>query len=107
MMSTGFEAFKLGMAGFLIPFAFVFQPSLLLQGDLLAILKGTGLTALGIACLAASLIGCIWQPLNWLHRLSFIGAAVLLVFPSIGLELVGVGLAIALFLWARWEKRPL
>jgi len=34
MMSTGVEAFKLGIAGFLVPFAFVFQPALLLQGTL-------------------------------------------------------------------------
>ncbi len=105
MMSTGIEAFKLGMAGFLIPFAFVFQPALLLQGDLMAIFKATGLTSLGIACLAAALIGCIWEPLNWLHRLLFIGAAVLLVFPTMGFELIGIGLAIGLFIWTRWQKR--
>ena len=105
MMSTGIEAFKLGMAGFLIPFAFVFQPALLLQGDLTAIFKATVLTSLGIACLGASLIGCIWEPLNWLQRVLFIGAAVLLVFPTMGLELIGIGLAVGLFIWARWQKR--
>jgi TRAP-type uncharacterized transport system fused permease subunit len=104
MMSTGVEAFKLGMAGFLIPFAFVFQPALLLEGDLLAILKGTGLAAIGISCLAAALIGHIWGPLSWLHRILFIGAAALLVFPTIGFELIGIGLALALFLWGRWKK---
>jgi TRAP-type uncharacterized transport system fused permease subunit len=105
MMSTGIEAFKLGMAGFLIPFAFVFQPALLLQGDLMAIFKATGLTSLGIACLAASLMGFIWQPLSWLECLFSVGAAVLLVFPTMGLELIGIGLAIGLFIWARWQKR--
>jgi TRAP transporter 4TM/12TM fusion protein len=105
MMSTGIEAFKLGMAGFLVPFAFVFQPALLLQGTLFEILKAFGLTSLGVACLAASLIGCIWTPLNWLHRLLFIGASVLLVFPVIGLEIIGIGLAIGLFIWARMKKQ--
>jgi TRAP transporter 4TM/12TM fusion protein len=104
MMSTGIEAFKLGIAGFLVPFAFVFQPALLLQGTLFQILKAFGLTTLGVACLAASLIGCIWTPLNWLHRLLFIGAAALLVFPTIGFEFVGIGLAIGLFIWARLKK---
>ena len=104
MMSTGIEAFKLGIAGFLVPFAFVFQPALLLQGTLFEILKAFGLTTLGVACLAASLIGCIWTPLNWLHRLLFIGAAALLVFPTLGLEFVGIGLAIGLFIWARMKK---
>ena len=104
MMTTGIEAFRLGIAGFLIPFAFVFQPALLLQGTLPEIIKGTGLTALGVVCLAASLIGHIWSPLNWLHRFLFIGAAVLLVFPTMGLELIGLGLAVGLFLWARIKK---
>jgi TRAP transporter 4TM/12TM fusion protein len=104
MMSTGIEAFKLGMAGFLIPFAFVFQPALLLQGTLPEILKGAGLTALGVACLAASLIGYIWSPLNWLQRSLFIGAAALLVFPTLGMEILGVGLALALFFWARMKR---
>jgi len=104
MMSTGIEAFKLGIAGFLVPFAFVFQPALLLQGTLFQILMAFGLTTLGVACLAASLIGCIWTSLNWLHRLLFIGAAALLVFPTIGFEFVGIGLALALFIWARLKK---
>jgi TRAP transporter 4TM/12TM fusion protein len=104
MMSTGIEAFKLGIAGFLVPFAFVFQPALLLQGTLFEILKGTGLTALGVVCLAASLIGYIWSPLSWLHRVLFVGAAALLVFPTIGMEFIGIGLALGLFIWARMKK---
>jgi TRAP-type uncharacterized transport system fused permease subunit len=104
MMSTGVEAFKLGMAGFLVPFAFVFQPALLLQGTLFEILKGTGLTALGVACLAAALVGHIWSPLNWLHRTLFFGAAALLVFPTIGMEIFGIGLGLGLFIWARMKK---
>ncbi len=106
MMATGIEAFKLGIAGFLVPFAFVYQPALLLQGTLFEIAKATGLTALGVACLAASLIGCVWTPLSWLHRLLFTGAAVLLVFPTIGLEVIGIVLAAGLFAWAKIKKSP-
>jgi TRAP transporter 4TM/12TM fusion protein len=104
MMSTGLEAFKLGMAGFLIPFAFVFQPALLLQGSFFEIAKGTGLTTLGVSCLAASLIGFIWSPLNWLQRLLFAAAAALLVFPTLGLEILGIGLAAGCYIWARIRK---
>jgi len=105
MMATGVEAFKLGMAGFLIPFAFVFQPALLLQGSLPDIIKGTGITAIGVVCLAASLVGHVWGPLSWIQRLLFIGAASLLVFPTIGLEILGILLAIGLFIWARTKKQ--
>ncbi len=104
MMATGIEAFKLGIAGFLVPFAFVFQPALLLQGTLSEILMATGLTALGVACLSAFLVGYVWSPLGWLHRLLFASAAILLVFPTIGLELIGIGLAGGLFIWAKMKK---
>ncbi|MBM4341376.1 MAG: TRAP transporter fused permease subunit [Deltaproteobacteria bacterium] len=105
MMSTGIEAFKLGIAGFLIPFAFVFQPALLLQGTLSQILMATGLTALGVACLSVCLVGYVWSPLNWLQRILFACAAILLVFPTIGLELIGIGVAGGLFIWARFKKQ--
>ncbi len=104
MMSTGIEAFKLGIAGFLVPFAFVFQPALLLQGTFFQILKASGLTALGVACLAVFLVGHVWSPLNWLHRLLFASAAIFLVFPTIGMEFIGIGLAFGLFIWARVRK---
>jgi TRAP-type uncharacterized transport system fused permease subunit len=64
----------------------------------------TGLTALGVACLSAFLVGYVWSPLSWLHRFLFASAAVLLVFPTIGLELIGIGLAGGLFVWARIKK---
>jgi TRAP transporter 4TM/12TM fusion protein len=105
MMTTGIEAFKLGIAGFLIPFAFVFQPALLLQGTLPEILMATGLTALGVASLSAFLVGYVWSPLSWLHRFLFASAAILLVFPTIGLELIGIGLSGGLFVWARIKKQ--
>lgn len=104
MMATGIEAFKLGIAGFLIPFAFVFQPALLLHGTLFEILKGACLTALGVICLSAFLVGYAWSPLNWTKRLLFAVAAILLVFPTIGMELIGVGLALGLFLWSRLKR---
>ncbi len=105
MMSTGVEAFKLGIAGFLIPFAFIFQPALLLQGTIPEVFKATGLTALGVVCLSVFLVGHLWSPLGRFHRLLFACAAILLVFPTIGLELIGIGLAVALFVWAKVKKK--
>ncbi|HSC70189.1 MAG TPA: TRAP transporter fused permease subunit, partial [Candidatus Methylomirabilis sp.] len=81
MMATGIEAFKLGIAGFLVPFAFVYQPALLLQGSWPAVAKAFALTAIGVVCLAAALIGFAWGPLTGTQRVLLIAASVLLVFP--------------------------
>ena len=56
-MATGIEGFKLGIAGFLVPFAFVYQPALLLNGSAAAIFGGMLLTAFGVVCLAAGVVG--------------------------------------------------
>jgi TRAP transporter 4TM/12TM fusion protein len=104
MMSTGIEAFKLGIAGFLVPFAFVYQPALLLQGSWAAVLKAFLLTALGVVCLAAALIGFASRPLQPWLRAVLVLAATLLVFPTFGLELIGLSLAIGAFYWVRIRR---
>jgi TRAP-type uncharacterized transport system fused permease subunit len=99
-MATGIEAFRLGFAGFLVPFAFVFQPALLLSGDELNIAAGVAMAGLGVICLAAALIGHLVTALGWVQRLALAGAAVLLVFPSRGMELLGIGVAVMVILWS-------
>jgi TRAP transporter 4TM/12TM fusion protein len=104
MMATGIEAFKLGIAGFLVPFAFVYQPALLLQGSWPAVAKAFALTALGVVCLAAALIGFVWGPLTWVQRALLAVAAVLLVFPTGGMELLGLLVAGGTLVWMRAER---
>jgi len=104
MMSTGVEAFKLGIAGFLVPFAFVYQPALLLQGSWPAVAKAFVLTSVGVVCLAAALVGFTSQPLQpWLRSALVVGAT-LLVFPVLGMELAGLALALGALLWARVRR---
>jgi TRAP transporter 4TM/12TM fusion protein len=104
MMSTGIEAFRLGIAGFLVPFAFVYQPTLLLQGTWPAILKALALTAFGVVSLAAALIGFAWSPLTWAQRGLLVVAASLMVFPTAGLELLGLIMAAGAFGWVRVQR---
>lgn len=103
MMATGIEAFRLGFAGFLVPFVFVYQPALLLTGDLSATAISFLLAGLGVICLAGATIGHLASPLGWVERILLVAAAFLLVFPSKGLELAGIGAAAALGLWS-WSR---
>ncbi|HSD50458.1 MAG TPA: TRAP transporter fused permease subunit [Candidatus Methylomirabilis sp.] len=104
MMATGIEAFKLGIAGFLVPFAFVYQPALLLQGSWPAVAKAFALTAIGVVCLAAALIGFAWGPLTGTQRVLLIAASVLLVFPTRGMEILGLLLAGGTLVWMRTRR---
>jgi TRAP transporter 4TM/12TM fusion protein len=99
-MATGIEGFRLGIAGFLVPFAFVFQPALLLKGSPWEILAGLASTALGVVCLASGVIGQFTKPLSPLKRGLILLASCLLVFPGPCTLLPGLGLAIWVMVWS-------
>ena len=54
-VKTGYEAFKLSIAGFIIPFIFVFHPGLLLHGSLFEILSAIAIGVL-VSFLASSIV---------------------------------------------------
>jgi len=99
-MATGLEGFKLGIAGFLVPFAFIYQAPLLLQGTTLEIAGALALTALGVVCLASGVIGFFNRRINPVQRLMFLAAAGLLVFPRAATIYLGLGLAAAVAAWS-------
>lgn len=63
-LQTGFEAFKLAMAGFLIPYVFVFNQALLMRGTPLEIITVTGMLLVAIIFFAGALSGYFFKPLN-------------------------------------------
>jgi len=63
-MQTGFEAFKLSIAGFLIPFVFIFNPALLMHGSVLEIFAVTLGLILAIIFFSGALAGFFIRDLN-------------------------------------------
>jgi TRAP transporter 4TM/12TM fusion protein len=90
MMATGVEAFRLGVAGFLVPFAFVYHPELLLQGSWPAILTMSTLAGLSAIALAAATVGHGVGPLGRLARLALLGAAGLMITKGVAPQVLGL-----------------
>ena len=67
-LQTGFEAFKLAIVGFLIPYVFVLNPALLMKGSLLAIYSVVAALCLAIYCFAAALSGYLGRVLHWYEQ---------------------------------------
>jgi TRAP transporter 4TM/12TM fusion protein len=91
--ATGWEAVRLGLGAFLVPFAFVLEPALLLQGDIGTIILATTTALVGAVLLSAALRGYLIAPLGVLGRLTLGAAAVLFIAPGVMLPLVGAGTA--------------
>jgi TRAP transporter 4TM/12TM fusion protein len=104
-MATGFEGFKLGIAGFLVPFAFVFQPELLLNGTPWQIATTLATTVFGVVCLSAGVIGHLFSALKPLQRILLVGAACFLVFAEEVYMIIGLCAGLGTWAWSFMQSR--
>ena len=102
----GWTGFRISLAGFLIPFTFIFNPDLLLIGnDWLSIGLSTVTSLIGVIALDSSLQNYLYVPMNILQRAGMFIGAVLLIFPGVTTDIAGVSLAAAVFFWQRTQRR--
>ncbi|MCH8844853.1 MAG: TRAP transporter permease [SAR324 cluster bacterium] len=80
-MVTAFEASKVGIAKYLVPFAFVYNPSLLFEGPFWLTAYSTGAALLGVWALSTGIEGWLHGRLAPALRIVLIGAALCLLFP--------------------------
>jgi TRAP transporter 4TM/12TM fusion protein len=100
MMATGLEAFRLGIGGFLVPFAFVYHHELLLKGTWGDVLTITGFCAVSAIALASTVVGYAGGRLFVWERALALAAAALMIVRSPALQLGGLVLFLALVTWS-------
>ncbi len=95
-MKSGVTAFKLAIAAFLVPFAFVSNPVLLLEDWTFASLLPALITALlGMAVVSASLMNYFVTNTNLIERVVLFGAGIALIYPhGYAVSLAGLGVAV-------------
>lgn len=87
---TGWTATRLGIAGFIVPYVFVYQPGLLLMGTVSEILIAIVSCTLGIIALSGALQKYMLGKLNyWLETGALYLAAFGLVTPNTTLDIMG------------------
>ncbi|MCP3908154.1 MAG: TRAP transporter large permease subunit, partial [Oceanicoccus sp.] len=73
-LQTGFESLKLALVGFIVPYIFVYNNALLMQGSVVSILTVTTLLTLCVILSAGGLSGYLFR------RMNFIGQGATLAF---------------------------
>jgi TRAP-type uncharacterized transport system fused permease subunit len=97
LWTTGLIAFVIAIPGFLIPFAFVFDQGLLLQGDPLHIARVVTTAAIGVLGFSAATGGYAFGRLSWPARTALFCLSPLLIDPNAITDLIGgVGMALIL-----------
>jgi TRAP transporter 4TM/12TM fusion protein len=95
MWRTGVVSFALAIPGFIIPFAFAFNPALILQGEFAEIVLVIGAALAGVLATGAALGGYLLGPLSTPVRFILFVAAPFLIAPDIQSDLVGAAIALA------------
>jgi len=90
--SAGWEAVRIGSAGFVVPFMFIYEPSLLMIGDWQTIASSFVTATIGCILLAAGLFGYLLRAALWWERVLLVAAALLLVKPGWITDLIGLAL---------------
>ncbi len=104
-MRTGFISMKLAIAGFIVPYMFVYNNSLLLinttllEGTLVVITSVTGVVMLGTAA-----EGYFLTRMNWLLRIILFAGAMLFMNPNLIQDLIGFAI-IAIIIIIQWRKK--
>ncbi|WP_374632700.1 TRAP transporter permease [Ferrovibrio sp.] len=101
---AGWSAVRIGAAGFIVPFMFVYEPALLFIGDPLTIIHASISAVIGCLALAAGLNGHLIRHAVLWERLALVAAALLLIKPGIYTDLAGLALIVLVYMVQR--QRP-
>jgi TRAP transporter 4TM/12TM fusion protein len=93
LWKSGLASVKIGAAGFIVPFMFVYEPALLMIGDWTAVLSATATATAGALLLAAGLHGYLIRTAAIWERILLIAAAFCLIKPGLLTDLAGAALA--------------
>lgn len=101
-MKTGWMAVGLSLPAFIIPYAFIFNPSLILQGTVPGTIWVIIVALIGISGMAAGVIGCVFKPIKmWQRIVVVLLSIVMTVVPDLIITVGCMIVIIAFFIYNR------
>lgn len=101
-MGTALTACRLGWVAYVIPFVFVFEPALIMQGSVIEITLSFCAALIGVWIVSCGFLGFIFSSINLGNRILCVVAGLVMVFPTtvmpLGIMVKVVALAIVVFL---------
>jgi TRAP transporter 4TM/12TM fusion protein len=98
LWQSGWAAMRIGAAGFIVPFMFIFDPALLMIGPWYKVGLAFAASALGCLLLAAGLHGYWRAHLTRIDSWLLVIAGLCLAYPGIITDGIGLGIAAAIWL---------
>lgn len=104
---TALYANLLGLSLIVVPFVFIFNRALLLEGDFLTVVTAVATSVAGVALLSLAAVGFLGRPVRFAFRVVLGLAAVLLIVPGWISDIIGlVAAVVALFVHWGQSRGP-
>lgn len=103
-MRTGMTAVRIAIAGFLIPYVFILQPALLLQGTWQDMVTALVTLILGMVGVAAGMAGYFFGAANAVERVLLFAGGIALVYPSLWISIAGLAVLVIIAVEQRLRK---
>ncbi len=104
-VKTGFIAVLIALPGFIVPFTFAYNPTILLEGATADILLSLITAAIGVYAMGVAVAGYFRSNLYLIWRILLIAGGILLVVPDLTWSLVGLAVVVISIL-ASLKIRP-
>ena len=105
MWEAGWTAVRVAAPAYIVPFMFVYQPALLMIGDVTLILTSLVSAVIGAMLLAASLFGYLLGPCKRWQQVCLFVAAIALIKPGLESDLLGLAMVLPVLLTQWYHKR--
>ena len=103
-MRAGMTAVRIAVAGFLIPYVFILQPALLLQGTWQDMVTALVTLILGMVGVASGLAGYFFGSANVIERVLLVAGGIALVYPNLWFSLIGLAVLVIIAIEQKLRK---
>ena len=107
-MKTAFNATRLAIAAFIIPYIFAFNNEMIFVGDDVTVWSVASITisaTLGMLSIASGLMGYLIHDLKWISRIALIAGGLLMIIPGTVSDLAGFAVLAAIFVLQTIENK--
>ncbi|MFD1170671.1 TRAP transporter permease [Oceanobacillus caeni] len=102
---VGFQAVRLALVGFIVPYMFVLEPALLMEGQTIEVILAVVTAIIGVVIFSAGVIGWMITKTNVLERFVLILGGVMTMYPGLLSDAIGIAAIILVFIMQ--QKRRL
>lgn len=103
---TGFTSFRMGIVAYIIPFIFLLNPAILLEGGAMEVVIAAATAILGVFCLTGAIEGYMLKYWSTVTRIMLAVGALMLMIPGTVTDLIGIGLAVLGFVLDKLIFKP-